>query len=725
MATYKTPGVYVEEVSTLPPSVAEVATAIPAFIGFTEISGPTGQPLVKRITSILEFTNHFGGPAKLSFKVIAGESGIDLPTDLGEKSDFILYYAMKHYFDNGGGPCYIVSVGNFEDVSDMTASDIIGLYKGDPGKSIEGGFEALRKLDEPTLLLFPDLAINRKINDSNYADICNTALSQCADLKDRFTIMDVRGGRLESGAFRQHVRSETSFLKYGAAYTPFLRTLMTYSFDGERESLISVDDQRSPLEVQEIFNFERVIEGTNPSNFLRISFISEDREALPNFEVIRRGNSGVQPKGSANFKINIDTDSQPINQAFIKELNDLANDLKGKFDFELGLQDLSISLLPSTTLNPLQDNDTIFEAKISQEQGITDLLKAVCTMTASGNTVTPQIEVKIDESELSENEGLKFVVKDSTDSTDEPSETGVGDKLTIIIRDNSNPLDPSQVPVEIVMQEWEQYKEEKPDSNWNLEIVREDFSFTTRQSDSLELIEEANVSSISDGVTLDRLNSNKQEDEDLKDTALYGQIKQALSQLTLTLPPSPAMAGIYARVDRTSGVWKAPANVSILGISGPNYVITNEEQDDLNVDAISGKSINAIRAFTGKGTLVWGARTLAGNDNEWRYVSVRRLFNLIEESVQKSTSFAVFEPNTTTTWLKVKAMIDSYLYGLWQQGALAGSVPEQAYFVQVGLGKTMTPQDILEGRMIVEIGIAAVRPAEFIILKFSHKLQEA
>jgi phage tail sheath protein FI len=145
----------------------------------------------------------------------------------------------------------------------------------------------------------------------------------------------------------------------------------------------------------------------------------------------------------------------------------------------------------------------------------------------------------------------------------------------------------------------------------------------------------------------------------------------------------------------------------------------------LNVDPTAGKSINALRAFTGKGILVWGARTLAGNDNEWRYVSVRRLFNLIEESTQKATAFAVFEPNDATTWLKVKAMIESYLYGLWEQGGLAGPTPEDAFFVNVGLGKTMTAQDILEGRMVVEIGIAAVRPAEFIILRFTHKMQVA
>ncbi len=208
-------------------------------------------------------------------------------------------------------------------------------------------------------------------------------------------------------------------------------------------------------------------------------------------------------------------------------------------------------------------------------------------------------------------------------------------------------------------------------------------------------------------------------------TELYNQIKAAMNNQRVELPPSPAIAGIYARVDRERGVWKAPANVSIASVIGPVSKITHDDQENLNVDPTAGKSINAIRDFSGKGTLVWGGRTLAGNDNEWRYISVRRLFITIEESTRKATAFAVFEPNDATTWLKVKAMIESYLYGLWEQGALAGSKPESAYFVNVGLGKTMTAQDILEGRMIVEIGIAAVRPAEFIILRFTHKMQEA
>src|SRR6187402_997649 len=175
-------------------------------------------------------------------------------------------------------------------------------------------------------------------------------------------------------------------------------------------------------------------------------------------------------------------------------------------------------------------------------------------------------------------------------------------------------------------------------------------------------------------------------------TAKYNDIKKQLADQRVELPPSAAMAGVYARVDRDRGVWKAPANVSLASVIGPTRQITHDQQEALNIDPTSGKSINALRAFSGKGTLVWGARTLAGNDNEWRYINVRRLFIMIEESSKKATSFAVFEANDASTWLKVKGMLESYLYGLWEQGALQGAKPEAAFYVNVGLGKTMTPQ---------------------------------
>lgn len=205
---------------------------------------------------------------------------------------------------------------------------------------------------------------------------------------------------------------------------------------------------------------------------------------------------------------------------------------------------------------------------------------------------------------------------------------------------------------------------------------------------------------------------------------IYANIRSELGLYSVILPPAAAVAGVYATVDRTRGVWKAPANESLASASSLAVAIDQDLNDNMNVDT-SGKSINALRVFAGKGVLVWGARTLAGNDNEWRYVSVRRFFNMVEESCKDATEPFVFEPNDANTWVKVKAMIENFLVVQWRQGALAGAKPEDAFYVKVGLGATMTAQDILEGRMIVEVGMAVVRPAEFIVLRFSHKMQEA
>lgn len=216
---------------------------------------------------------------------------------------------------------------------------------------------------------------------------------------------------------------------------------------------------------------------------------------------------------------------------------------------------------------------------------------------------------------------------------------------------------------------------------------------------------------------------------DLKNinNAQYFQAKNEVTNIQMLLPASPAIVGIYAAVDNSRGVWKAPANVNIENAISPQYLITNEEQQNLNVDTLAGKSVNVIRKFEGRGpAIVWGARTLAGNDNEWRYISVRRYFNMVEESTKNATEQFVFEPNDINTWVRVKSMISNYLTEQWKSGALMGASTKEAYFVHVGLGETMTELDLFEGRMIVVIGLAVVRPAEFIILRFMHKmLQES
>jgi len=206
------------------------------------------------------------------------------------------------------------------------------------------------------------------------------------------------------------------------------------------------------------------------------------------------------------------------------------------------------------------------------------------------------------------------------------------------------------------------------------------------------------------------------------ETAVYNAARAFAGAQYVTLPPSAAVAGAYATTDRNRGVWKAPANIGLAQVSAPAIAATNDMNDALNVDPTSGKSVNVIRSFTGRGIRIWGARTLAGNDNEFRYVPVRRLTIMIEESVEKAIASFVFESNDANTWVKVRTMIENFLLVQWRAGALQGEKPQHAFDVQVGLGVTMTADDILNGYLRVRVAIAPVRPAEFIVLTFEQKL---
>ena len=181
----------------------------------------------------------------------------------------------------------------------------------------------------------------------------------------------------------------------------------------------------------------------------------------------------------------------------------------------------------------------------------------------------------------------------------------------------------------------------------------------------------------------------------------------------ILVPPSGHMAGIWARNDESRGVWKAPANEVIAGALDVETKITKLEQGLLNPIGV-----NCIRPFGTRGIRVWGARTLS-SDPSWRYVNVRRLFNMIETSVMEGTQWVVFEPNDQALWQRVKRTVSAFLLGLWRDGALFGATPEQAYFVKCD-AETNPPESIDEGRLVVEIGIAPVKPAEFVIFRISQ-----
>ncbi len=461
MNEYKTPGVYIEEIPKLPPSIASVETAIPAFVGYTEkaqLKEPgdlTNQP--KRIISMLEYEQFFGGPQSETSITInidtTQPNKIDVQGKVTTPSHYLMYYSLQMFFINGGGPCYIVSVG------DYSGGGVIDQA------TLQGGLDEVAKINEVTLILFPD-GLNMS-SAGNYYALHKEALDQAAELKDRFVVMDV------------WMDSDTT---------------------------------------------------------------------IDNVQVLR--------------------------------------------DFDFGTIDT----------------------------------------TKYGAVYYPRIYTRLDY--FYADEGAVQIV-------------GIGD------------------------------------------------------------------GSLSG--TLTELKS--------KNNSFYFMARGAINDIEMIMPASSAVVGKYAEVDNTRGVWKAPANIGIDFAIRPEKLITHKAQESLNVDTTSGKSINVIRSFPGRGpAIIWGARTLAGNDNEWRYISVRRFFNMVEESTKNATEQFVFEPNDRNTWIRVKSMIENYLTQQWKAGALMGTTTREAYFVKVGLGETMTELDVWEGRMIVEIGMAVVRPAEFIILRFMHKM---
>ncbi|ODA40660.1 phage tail sheath family protein [Desulfosporosinus sp. BG] len=209
---------------------------------------------------------------------------------------------------------------------------------------------------------------------------------------------------------------------------------------------------------------------------------------------------------------------------------------------------------------------------------------------------------------------------------------------------------------------------------------------------------------------------NPRDNYDTKYAAYYYpwiKIVDSEAGLMRTIPPGGHVAGIYARSDTERGVHKAPANEPVRGAADLEFQITRGEQDILNP-----RGVNVIRAFPGRGIRVWGARTLS-SDPLWKYINLRRLFLFLEESIDKGNQWVVFEPNNEKLWARVKSTITEFLTRVWRDGALMGTKAEEAFFVKVDRS-TMTQSDIDNGRLIVLIGVAPVKPAEFVIFRIAQ-----
>jgi hypothetical protein len=193
------------------------------------------------------------------------------------------------------------------------------------------------------------------------------------------------------------------------------------------------------------------------------------------------------------------------------------------------------------------------------------------------------------------------------------------------------------------------------------------------------------------------------------------EVMDPIDNQPIMVPPSGHVAGVWARTDATRGVHKAPANEVVMGANGLSFQVTGDEQGQMNQDGI-----NCIRSFPGRGIRIWGARTLSTReDPEWRYINVRRLFNFVSESIMEGTQWAVFEPNDATLWTQLRISVTNFLTRVWRDGALFGATPGEAFYVKCD-AETNPPDLVEAGQVTVEIGIAPVKPAEFVVFRISQ-----
>src|SRR5690554_5194340 len=652
MSNYRTPGVYLEEIPKFPPSIAAVETAIPVFIGCTQIATENAlddlRNVPNKIGSIADYNLYFGAGPKINVTEVTVNTDNQF-LSAKVSNTYFLYDSLRLFYANGGGDCYIISIGDFQ----FTPATI----------DYTNALLALEKYTEPTIILMPDATV---LAGNGLYDVQKAALMQCADLMDRVTLCDLKEVDPKGAEFRNNIGINN--LKYGMAYTPWLKAslpkVVTY-----RDFFDPVTDVSKIKKGVSVVNLKTLT--TDPDTNTLITELEQVMDDVDEIldttkTELMMGNNSINLK----FASLVDTyKAGPTIQTFLDIFNYLYKFCTVCDDYVAGG---GAHLLSNTTLKNSIGSVITSTISLTATKLISYDIEADAALGAPyNNTLFDQPAVK----KASPSWGTTFTTPPAASTLMAPV---------------ANDIDRMDLMLPALISVFDEFL-----AAYQGRVINEGTAMEKTMNDTLSAT-----------------------------FPVYKSIVTGINNASVNIPPSGVMAGVYAQVDGSRGVWKAPANVTVNGVNAPATVFTASELDNLNVDNVAGKSINAIRTFTGKGVLVWGARTLAGNDNEWRYINVRRLFNMIEESTKNAVESFTFEANDADTWVKVQAMIENFLTTLWRQGAFFGATPNKAFYVAVGLGKTMTQLDILEGKMIVEIGIAANRPAEFIILKFSHKLPE-
>ncbi len=764
----KTPGVYIVEKNAFPNSVVQVATAVPAFIGYTQKAMNGNLPLAgvpKRLTSMSEFHNFFGfGPepvfelkpftpregtsplsvegaamkpelpqAVFSTKGPRGEEKFEL---VQKNPAYALYGAMRLFFQNGGGACYVVSVGTFED--DITA------------KPMTDALTVLKKEPEPTMIVTPDVT---RLSHQDAISVQQQVLKHCgAEMKSRFAILDIPGGYLEQDGPRGRPVARfrdalgTSSLDYGAAYYPWLNTsvysnrdfnFLNVDFDS-RKKLISLLRRSVEQDENIVPEIERVGTPVLTGDFT-LSVVPGETVVVTETDISAKDES----TSAAKLKFHIEGEADKMAGMVVK--TDKPDEAITEFTQE-ELKSGAISFVHDPDGGT--DGHGEFSVIVTDSDDIETGARKIKVVTgqkvvpkgtaASGGTAAVDVTKETDElivlqgadeidaDEVIEKNPTAKAAKEAAekdDATAADKKKADEEAANAIAAVEGKTLTVPKVGVWTVQDDKSTITFD-PEDDFKGDAVS--VFYALAKGDVVGDPQEVKV--LFDGVE----DPNAPEDPTVETidktmravAPLYVTIMDTITAYMNNMSPSAAMAGIYTAVDNSRGVWKAPANVSVNSVVSPTVNIDHAEQENLNVST-TGKSINAIRPFVGEGTLVWGARTLDGNSLDWRYISVRRTMIMLEESIRLAAKAYVFEPNTANTWVTMRSMIENFLTGIWKQGGLAGAVPTDAFSVHVGLGETMTPEDILEGILRITVLVAVTRPAEFIEITFQQQMQKS
>lgn len=678
MPEYLAPGVYVEEVDTGPKPIEGVSTSTVGFVGMT-VRGPTSGP-PKLVTSFPDFRRKFGGY---------------LPATLGDNR--FLAYAVRGFFENGGKRLYIKRVPGS---GAATASD---------GGSSVGGLVTRLSKSATTGDGTVYLSTLRGIEEADTSGGSTTPRTQ-------LTFKQVKDGV---------TTSETHGVKEYNAGTGAVSLIDPST--GSDSTLSNSYDYRYTAVATDI---------TDPGTPVAIS--AADPGAWGDKVSVR-----VYHTSLAQAEVVSLSESDPVSSPGVYDavkLNSTANFYAGAIiEFDLGETKVfskvesvkGSSIVLNTGLGAATDLDHV-DAPAKKTKASTCEFRIVASydgVTEDYSTLTLDSNTSYYYYKVIEAASNIISVTDVDDNTTENPFTmpSAPDGLNVILSggdDGSGPGDNAYIGVDNGPGQRTGIRALEDIDEISVIAVPGMVSQTVHDFMIIHCEKLKDRFAIFDpDYTSASALSDIQAQRKLYDTkyaAIYFpnlKIKDPVTKKRIVIPPSGHMAGIYARSDIERGVHKAPANEVIKGIVGLDLLINKAEQDILNP---SPNNINVLRDFRarGRGYRVWGARCMT-SASDWKYINVRRLFIFLEESLEEGTQWVVFEPNDEPAWARVRQSVTNFLTRVWRDGALMGSTAEEAFFVKCDR-TTMTQDDIDNGRLIMIIGVAPVKPAEYVIIRIGQ-----